>query len=118
MHNFGSIWQKPGVSFVSTTYCSFDERRAKNEQEKQEVGWRRDSAFHLIVILVGGLVFIGITPKQATTAPAVIKVGIDVGLTGFAAAWGKHAWNTFQLAFDKINSEGGIKVLGRSQDRI
>ncbi len=66
----------------------------------------------MVILLVGALVFIGITPKPATTAPAVVKVGIDVGLTGFAAAWGKHAWNTFQLAFDKINSEGGIKALG------
>jgi branched-chain amino acid transport system substrate-binding protein len=65
-----------------------------------------------IVILIVGLVFVGIAPKQATAAPAVIKVGIDIGLTGFAAPWGKHAWNTYQLAFDKINAEGGIKALG------
>ena len=66
----------------------------------------------IVILLLGGLVFLGITPKHGTTAPAVIKVGIDVGLTGFAAAWGKHAWNTYQLAFDKVNAEGGIKSLG------
>jgi branched-chain amino acid transport system substrate-binding protein len=65
-----------------------------------------------ILIVVAGLVFSGITPKPAAAQTKVVKVGIDIGLTGFAAAWGKHAWNTYQLAFDKINAEGGIKAFG------
>jgi branched-chain amino acid transport system substrate-binding protein len=66
----------------------------------------------LIISLIGVLLFLGMTPKPAATAPKVVKVGIDTALTGFASAWGKHAWNTYQLAFDKINAEGGIKSLG------
>jgi len=65
----------------------------------------------LIIIFLGGIALLGITPIPGLTAPATVKVGIDVGLTGFAAAWGKHAWNTYQLAFDKVNAEGGIKSL-------
>lgn len=68
--------------------------------------------FVLIAILIGVFLFVGITAKYAITAPKVVKVGIDVGVTGFASAWGKHAWNAYQLAFDKINAEGGIKSMG------
>jgi branched-chain amino acid transport system substrate-binding protein len=65
-----------------------------------------------ITIFIGVFVFLSMTANLATTAPKVVKVGIDVGLTGFASAWGKHAWNSYQLIFDKINAEGGIKSLG------
>jgi branched-chain amino acid transport system substrate-binding protein len=44
----------------------------------------------------------------ADPAPKELKVGIGVGLTGGAAPWGKHAWNTYQLLFDEINAAGGL----------
>jgi len=65
-----------------------------------------------MVILTTGVLWVGMSPKLGTSAPAAVKVGIDTALTGFGAAWGKHAWNAYQLAFDKINAEGGIKALG------
>ena len=41
-----------------------------------------------------------------------IKVGIVVGLTGGTSAWGKRAWNTYQMIFDEVNAAGGIKSMG------
>jgi branched-chain amino acid transport system substrate-binding protein len=49
---------------------------------------------------------------QVSEAAKEIKVGIVVGLTGGASSMGKHAWNSYQMIFDELNSTGGIKSMG------
>jgi len=65
----------------------------------------------LIVLLVLGA-FILTGPVGIGHAAKEIKVGIDTGLTGGASPWGKRAWNSFQLIFDEVNAQGGIKSMG------
>jgi branched-chain amino acid transport system substrate-binding protein len=59
----------------------------------------------VLMLALGGLSGTGYAAKE-------IKVGVVVGLTGPAAAWGTLAWNGYQFAFDEINAAGGIKSMG------
>lgn len=55
-----------------------------------------------------GAIALVLAARSSAPAAAELKIGINVGLTGGASPWGKHAWNTYQLLFDEINNAGGL----------
>jgi branched-chain amino acid transport system substrate-binding protein len=65
----------------------------------------------LLVMVVASLVISGCAKQPAApTAPATIKVGVLISLTGFDAAVGQPAKNGYELAVAKINQDGGVYV--------
>jgi branched-chain amino acid transport system substrate-binding protein len=65
-----------------------------------------------IFALLGVLALVITGSVRVVHAAGEIKVGLVVGLTGGASAWGKRAWNTYQMIFDELNEKGGIKSMG------
>jgi len=55
-----------------------------------------------------GAIALVLAARSSAPAATELKIGINVGLTGGASPWGKHAWNTYQLLFDEINNAGGL----------
>ena len=79
---------------------------------KETTGFRRSLGFKgLISIFALAALVLGGT-GTGFAAEKEIKVGIDVGLTGGTSAYGKRAWNTYQMIFDEVNAAGGIKSMG------
>lgn len=65
----------------------------------------------LLVMVVASLVISGCAKQPAVpTAPASIKVGVLVSLTGYDAATGMPAKNGYELGVEKINQDGGVYV--------
>jgi branched-chain amino acid transport system substrate-binding protein len=73
----------------------------------------------LLIIVLGSLVIGSCaqpsptqTPTQTPTspAPASIKVGVLISMTGFDATSGQPAKNGYELAVEKINQDGGVYV--------
>lgn len=69
---------------------------------------RKRVAFLVALLLVVALVLPGCAKKEA--APTVIKIGAALALTGNLAAEGKLTQEGYDLAIEKINSKGGVKV--------
>jgi len=68
-------------------------------------------ALTLIALLLGSMLPGCAKPKEEEIG--TIKMGIITPLSGFAAAWGIPHLQSFELAFDIINEEGGVVVDGK-----
>jgi branched-chain amino acid transport system substrate-binding protein len=56
-------------------------------------------------------------PAVLRAAPPEIFIPIVTGLTGPSADWGIHISQAYQLVFDEVNAQGGIKSLGGAKIR-
>ena len=64
----------------------------------------------LLVALVLGSVLLAGCAQQQATAPADIKIGAVVSLTGAGSNVGKHMKQSAELAVSEINAKGGVFV--------
>ncbi len=65
----------------------------------------------LIAIIVGAIVVIKNKPSVDVSTKEPIKIGADLALSGYGAAWAENDRDGATLAVEEINSNGG--VLGR-----
>jgi branched-chain amino acid transport system substrate-binding protein len=74
--------------------------------------------FNLLVALAVAASMIGCTSRTATPstpAPATVKIGAVVPLTGRYASLGEQVKNGYELAFDDVNKAGGVMVRDYNQ---
>jgi branched-chain amino acid transport system substrate-binding protein len=74
----------------------------------QEEIMKRHTLFAIFIsfLLVAG--FVGCGGESGEETPGVIKIGVLLPLSGSKANFGEMEKNSFQLALEEINAEGGI----------
>ena len=75
---------------------------------------KRFLMFSLAIALLSSLIIGGCAPGGPAPAGKTLKVGIDIALSGPAAAWGIPIKNGCVMVVDDINARGGLDIGGEN----